>query len=51
MNRIQSSAPPNPSQIDMMEVLNGVVQETMRVHASGKAHSQGMVCVALTGVT
>jgi cytochrome P450 len=36
-NRVGPSDPPSSSQLEGMEFLNGVVQETMRVHASGMA--------------
>lgn len=35
MDRLTSSESPNPSQLEKLEFLNGVVQETMRIHASG----------------
>jgi hypothetical protein len=42
------SVPPDQSQIEDMEFLNGVVQETMRLHASGALHILGSMYVTLT---
>jgi len=41
---IGSSDPPSPNQLEGMEFLNGVVQETMRVHASGTAIALAKGC-------
>lgn len=39
LGRIGHIDPPSPSQLEKLVFLNGIVQETMRVHSSGMASS------------